>query len=257
MDEYLDEIRFGAAYTVRENLDRAVAGNHLIALPNGCYSLPEQRGGKSYFLQIAGSSKHPCRFRFFNAFLFEHAYARTAVPYGCRNCYKLRIIPPDFRGLIALRGILEKVPYVSKCGVDLFNQYSSDIYAGVIFLDGLQAAQGAYKELRKLVDAHPDLGNAVAMTIRRGCPSYEAACGPSDRWTFRDEMSVLEDCLAPRFKREPVVRDDYQQSRMSLMVRWLQFAYNIGDNSYLDFAGGKPLYPAAVSYPVEETTELS
>lgn len=255
MEEYLDEMRFGA-YTVRENLARAVASQKLIAFPEGSFSLP-QSGGESYFLQIKGGSAQPCRFGFSNSFLFELAYARTAVPYGCRNCYKLRIVPSNLRGLVALRGILEIVPYTSKCGVDFFNQFSSDIYAGLIYLDGLKAAQATYRELRKLVDEHPDLGNTVSLTIRRGCLNYEAACGPSDRWSFRDEMSALEDSLNLRFKREPITPVDYRQSRMTLMVRWLQFAYNLKDDSYLDFTGGKPLYPPAVSYPMDETTELS
>lgn len=253
MDKYLEEMRFGA-YTVQENLARAVAAQRLMVLPDSRFSLPP-RGGLPYFLHVKLFSGKPCRF--LNAFLFENAYARAAVPYGCRNCYKLKIVPPDLRGLIALRGIFENAPYNSKCGVDFLNQYSSDIYAGFIYLDGLKAAQNAYKELRKLVDEHPDLGQTVSLSIKRGCSNYEAVCGPSDRWVFRDEMSALEASLKLRFNKELSVPDDYQRRRMSLMVRWIQFAYSIKDESYLTFTGGKRLYPPAVSYPVEEAPEIS
>ena len=164
-------------------------------------------------------------------------------------------------GARLLRGILEDTPYDSKCGVDLFSKYSRDIYAGYLYLDGLDAARAACRDMRVRVDGHPDLGCTVQVTIKRGCSNMEAACGPSDQWTFRAGMQELERDLKTRFKKVASTPIDYKLRRGNSMVRWLQVAYNLKDDTYLAFTGGKPLHQPAVSYPagdlLDETISTS
>ncbi|MFZ2403623.1 MAG: hypothetical protein WAW41_00690 [Methylobacter sp.] len=247
MTNDLLDMRFGKG-TVQENLARAVAEGRLELLPDGNFMSLQKKGSYSY-LQVKSSRQMECRF--LNDFLFRCAYDNTAVPYGCRNCYKVKIVPENFKGLIALRGALEDAPYHSKCGVDFFNQNSRDIYAGFLYLDGLEEARAAYREMRTVVDSHPDLSRSVQMTIKRGCSHFEAACGPSDNWTFRDGMAELETHLKARFREASSETADYRQRRMASMLSWLQIAYNLKDDSYLDFTGGKPLHNPTVTYTPE------
>lgn len=240
-------MRFGRGM-VRDNLERAVNEGRLEMLPDGSFTPPKNVESSSY-LHVKSTRKLGCNF--LNDFLFHHAYDKTAVPFGCRNCYKVKIVPANFNGLIALRGILEEAPYHSKCGIDFFNPHSRDNYAGFLYLNGLDAAKNAFREMRALVDSHPDLGRTVQMTIKRGCSNMEAACGPSDNWTFRDGMAELETVLQERFKPEPSAPTDYRLRRMASMLNWLQIAYNLKDDSYLSFTGGKSLHRPTVSYPVE------
>jgi len=239
------KMRFGRG-TVEENLERAVAEGRLERLPDGSY-MPRQKGEAFNYLYVKIVHKKDCRFL---DFIFHNAYDQAAVPYGCRNCYKVKIAPPNFKGLIALREILEEAPHHSKCGVDFFNPNSQDFYAGLLYLDGLDEARAAYREMRVIVDSHPDLGNSVQMTIKRGCSHFEAVCGPSDRWVFCNGMAELEEGLKALFQM-PSDNTDYRQRRMASMINWLQFAYNLKDDTYLAFTGGKPLHKPTVSYPPE------
>ncbi|CAK0752107.1 hypothetical protein CCP3SC1_2030003 [Gammaproteobacteria bacterium] len=45
----------------------------------------------------------PCKF--LSDFLFEQVYAKQAVPHGCRNCYKVKVIASTLKGLVAVRDI--------------------------------------------------------------------------------------------------------------------------------------------------------
>ncbi len=236
--------RFGGR-TVEENLARAVATGKLVPHEGG-WSLPAQAMSSPY-LPVKWALPLECHF--LNDFLFTHAYARSAVPFGCRNCFKVKIVPKTFRGLIALRTLLEAAPYHSKCGVDFHNPHSRDIYAGFLYLDGLAAAREAWQQMRPLVDAEPALGAATAMSIKRGCSNYEAACGPSDKWTFDDGAAEREAALKARFYSPPRPPPNYRVLRAAKMVGWMQIAYSIGDDTYLDFTGGRPLHPSMVAYP--------
>lgn len=249
IEEELLRMRFGRG-TVRENLERAVDEGKLEMLHDGCFLL-QQKDKSSNYLHI--KETRPLNCRFLDDFLFSTAYDKTAVPYGCRNCYKVRIIPTNLKGLIALRGILEEAPFSSKCGVDFFNLHSQDIYVGILYLEGLEEARAAYRNMRIPIESHPDLGCAVRMTIKRGCPHFEAACGPSNEWSFREGMADLETALRKDFKLEHADAPPYRVRRMESMVAWLQFAYNLGDDSYLTFTGGRPLHRPEVTYPVEDS----
>lgn len=246
------EMHFGRG-TVRENLKRAVSEGKLQQNPDGSFS-PLQKRMSTDYLHVKQTRKLECRF--LNDFLFTQAYDKTAIPSGCPNCYKVKIVPANLKGLIALRGLMEDSPFISKCGVDFFNPHSQDIYAGYLYLDGLEAARSAYREMRPLVESNPDLGNAVRMTIKRGCSNMEAACGPSDKWTFRAEMAELENDLKERFKPDISTPIDYRLRRMTIMMCWLQIAYNLADQTYKDFVGGEPLHRPTVSYPMEDNATL-
>lgn len=231
--------------TVGENLAAAVAAGDLTVEADGRWRLFDEVRS-SWYLPVKYALPLQCRF--LNDFLFRHAYAAAAVPFGCRACFKVKVAPRDFRGLIALRGILEQAPYHSKCGIDFFNKYSQDAYAGYLYLESLESARAAWRDMRDRVDAHPALGPGVRLTIKRGCSNYEDACGPSDRWQFDEGLAAIETDLAARFYPVPAVAPDYRRQRAIKMVEWLQIAFNLGDETYRDFTGGRPLHPATVSY---------
>jgi hypothetical protein len=246
-NEWMD-MQIGA-HTVRENLDRAVAAGKLVVTPEGQYAIPDRGVGHTY-LQVKAERMMDCRF--LGEMVFRRAYARQAVPFGCSECYKVKIVPEDFRGLIALRGLLEQAPYQSKCGADFYNPHSRDNYAGYVYSVGLAAAQAARKDLRARVDACDGLGKAVPILIKRGCSHMEATCGPSDRWTFRPGLEALETLLNARLQPRTAAIEPYQVRKIKSLAVWLQLAFNLKDDSYLPFLGGKPLHPASLTYPALE-----
>lgn len=247
------ELRFDRR-TALENVENAISKGRLVRAGNGQVALASG-AARPWFLQV--KSALPLECSFLNAFLFQQAYAKQAIPFGCRNCFKLKVVPVNFRGLIALRDMLEQLPYHSKCGIDLFNEHSQNLYGGYLYFDGLAAARAAWREVRALMDAHPHLGVATPLTIKRGCTNYEAACGPSDQWTFPDGLEELEASLKPQFAWPARAPKNYRIERAAMMLRWLRVASAAGDDSYLEFTGGKPLPRAVVSYSPDEPQDTA
>ncbi|MEJ0026249.1 MAG: hypothetical protein WDN01_09495 [Rhizomicrobium sp.] len=227
--------------TVGENLRRSLNSGYLTGQGDGT-------------LRIAGSplpDRHwvvvdygpPLGCDFLMDFLFYGAYAQSAVPHGCRNCYKVKVVPRSLRELIAALDVAKGLPCRSKWGVDLDNRFSQNVYAGYFYTNGLDAARATYRAVRQIIDARPFLGPDIVMTIKRGCSEYEAVLGPSDRYQFAPEMAALEDHLRTLYRSRSARRD------VSIpLADWIDVAFRIGDDTYLDYTGGERLRPRQVTY---------
>lgn len=178
-------------------------------------------------------------------FLFRNAYDRGAVPVGCRNCFKVQIRPRTLRELNATLPIAEAAAHPYKAGAGLAARYQSGPYSALFYFDGLDQARASYADLRRAVDADPLLGPDVPMAIKRGCTEYEIHCGPSDRFTFAPELETVENALLDRLRppAAPVLPNP-----RAVFMYWLKVAFQVGDETYRDFTGGRPLYRAAVTY---------
>lgn len=238
-DELL-AFRVGGA-TVAENIRKAIAAGELIEDEDGKLRLAKRRQSSTNCAVIPRGPPLGCRFLMH--FLFYHAYAKSAVPYGCSACYKVKVVPRTLRELVAAWGIAKRIECRSKWGVDIDNPYSQAIYAGYFYTTGLDAARIIYKIAREAFDNEPKLGPAVQMSIKRGCSDYEAALGPSDSFAFAPELAELEEYLKSRFR--DVTPDGLPPVPMA---NWIDTAFRIGDDTYLDFTGGKRLKLRHVTY---------
>jgi len=238
-DEIL-QLQFDAT-SVGENLRRAVESGRLIADKDGTFAPagdPEQRIN---WMHVDHGPSLGCDFLMH--FMFDHAYAKAAVPSGCSACYKVKVVFRTLRELVAGWEIGKRIKCKSKWGTDLNNPYSQNIYAAYFYVSGLDAARTLFKEVREAFTKDPKLGPAIAITIKRGCSEYEAKLGPSDRYTFTPEMVELEAHLKTRFRGR---KGDYQASLMA--AYWIETAFRIGDDTYLDFTGGKRLREKTMTY---------
>jgi len=197
----------------------------------------------------AGLASMECGFKM--GFLFRQVYECRWVPQGCASCFKIKAAPKSVAGLVALSAILETLPHHNKCGLDFYNPYSRDIYAGYVYLPDLELAREAYGPLRTAIDAQPELGPSVSVSIKRGCSEYEAHCGPSDRWSFDPAMAGFEAQARHVFQNPPSDATPLNLRKAEHLVKWIRFAYQIGDDSYLSLTGGKPLYAGSVTYSVD------
>ncbi|MBF0552820.1 MAG: hypothetical protein HQK60_20085 [Deltaproteobacteria bacterium] len=242
-------------HTVAENLERAVASGRLIRHESGLFELPvAQPAGPDPWLRRGCAPKHlVCVF--LNKFLFECAYARSAAPYGCRDCYKVKVIPRTLRELNALWQISKRIDCRAKCGVAVDEYYSQDLYAGFFYTLGLTQAREIYHIVRREVDEDPKLGPGVSMLIKRGCTRIEVFCGPSDKYQYKPELPALEDLLKSRFIGAGLPESNQASARQATLLGWIASAFRIGDETYLDFTGGRPLYPRTVTYAVSSRPE--
>ncbi|MEP7008368.1 MAG: hypothetical protein ABI810_20480 [Sphingomonas bacterium] len=240
-DELLAQ-RFGDR-TVRENLQAAINTGKLIEGEDGRLSLPRARGPRSRWVFVANRGYLPCGF--LSKVVFDAAYAQTAVPMGCSACYKIKVKAGTLRELVAAWQLAKAIDCTSKWGVDIDNPHSQDVYAGYYYAGDLDAARALYKVVREAIDADPKLGPGTKMTIKRGCSRFEAAVGPSDSYTFTPEMAEIEAHLRSRFKAAPIAEATNPQEQLS---QWIDLAFRMGDDTYLDFTDGKRLRPATMTY---------
>lgn len=243
MKKELMSLRFGGK-TVAENLAGAVAKGTLLELGDGRWTEPEFPAiSTSKFIRGGPTTKNPCDTCV--PFLFVGVYAKSAVPYACRNCYKVKVEAKTLRELVAVRKIVGALNVTHKCGPEVDHKYTSNLYGAVMYLDGLDPALELKARVRQLLDNDPLLGPAVPVYIKRGCTPFELACGPSDRYTFSPELQELEAHLFPRFV--PAKRPVDLPATITFAT-WLAIAYRIGDETYRDFTKGKRYYPELVKY---------
>ena len=247
MGDLLDETRLGRG-SVRENLARSIAAGQLTQRPDTSLTLSLGKNSTPYLYNPLPRHRD-CLF--LDHFLFRLAYDRRCVPDGCRACYKVRVEPRTLVELVAVRELLEQLPYSGKCGIDLLNPYSRSAYGGYLYCDGLSGAREAARVLRARINDQTTLGSGLKITIKRGCSHMEAACGPSDRWTFREELAGVEEQLRLRFQPELPSFIPYPLRRAAAMAEWLQIAYMIGDDTYLTFTNGRRLHRPSVTYSEE------
>jgi len=240
--EALLEQRFGDR-SVRENLQAAIDAGKLIEGEDGRLSLPRGRGPKARWVFVPNRGYPPCGF--LSKVVFDAAYAQTAVPMGCSACYKIKVKAATLRELVAAWQVAKSIDCLSKWGVDIDNPHSQDVYAGYYYAGDLDAARMLYKIVREAIDADPKLGPGVKMTIKRGCSHFEAAVGPSDDYSFTPEMAEIEAHLRSRFNAPAIAEStDFREQ----LGQWIDLAFRMGDDTYLDFTGGKRLRPATVTY---------
>jgi hypothetical protein len=235
------------------NLERAIESGVVLRQEDGRLALrrgpddADEVRRKGGFIGQRGTLKRSCEF--LNHFLFEQVYAGAAVPFGCRNCYKIRISTRSLRALMAVKDIAESTEYTTKSGPDVDNPYNQSLYATCLYFDGLEEAQKAYDHLRPRLDQHEFLGPGVVMMIKRGCSNYERRLGPSDAYEIDPRLEAVEAGLAERYidshKPSVIPKETIKALRMLELVG---IAYRIGDETYTDFTGGKPLYPPPVNY---------
>lgn len=234
------DFRIGNA-TVAENMERALQIGRLIALDDGKLKIPDMRAANENFAYVANVPPPDCDFLMY--FLFRGAYDKGAVPLGCSQCYKVKVVPKDLRGLVAGLEMAKSIQCYSKWGIDLDNIYSQSTYAGYFYVSGINMARLIFKIVREAIDADPRLGPDVSVAIKRGCSDYEAELGPSSDYEFAPELAEIEAYLKTRFQ-------PHTAGRQSLppLAHWIDTAFRIGDDTYLDFTAGQALRGKSVTY---------
>ncbi len=242
--------------TIGTNLQRAIAAGKVARREDGKFVLvnpDDRRPGTADldgYVWRQGDFAQPCAF--LNRFMFRHVYAEGAVPFGCRDCFKVKVVTENLRQMMAVKDIAASVSASSKSGVEVDNPENQHLYGTYFYTLGLDRARALYKDLRAKMNEHGKLGSGIKMLIKRGCTNYERKCGPSDRYTFDPRQEEIERHLFARFAAD--VRLGVRKSIRDAMqiLEWVQIAYRIGDNTYKDFTGGKDLRPPIVTYSSEE-----
>ena len=194
--------------------------------------------------------------------LFEEISPRTPagkfVPRRCHECWKIVIRPRNLKELFALEELLvSKIDWPCKCGIErrAYAPLSKHRYGGYIYNTSNKQGIERLKKIREML-AEDETLNGVEAYLKRGCTEMELAFPDSSGWKVTEAQNEVEDLLdwyftfdVPNSGMAPHITD-------RLHMTWIEWAAENGDETYLEYTDGKPLYPPAVRYePKVEGTE--
>ncbi len=184
------------------------------------------------------------------------------LPSPCMECWKVVVTPQTITELFRLHdfqsGIVEglsKGPagldrgcgHPCKCGIEI-RPYTSKLYGGYFYNSSLDEGMECYQWVRKEMTAL--FGEGIKVILKRACTEFEMAFGPSNKWFVSEEQLDKEEQIMNLFDRRNSANPPRQPSVLSPSIkkRWIQWAFQNGDNTYRELTNGEPLYYEAVTY---------
>lgn len=183
------------------------------------------------------------------------------VPNGCRNCWKIVLHPKNLVDLFKVYDLQKKMATPSKCGIEKrgysgrMGRYAAFWYCPIDC--GLQGARDHFEMVKKKVD-HLFGMHEHNLFLKRGCTEMENftlqnRLGGSDEWdrhaeSFDKVEKMLEQIFIPSNTIElhkdktPWFIDNYVKRR------WIEWAFEHNDQTYLKYTGEKPLMHTHVKY---------
>jgi len=172
------------------------------------------------------------------------------IPAKCQECWKVVARPNTVKQLFTICDLQQMSDRDSKAGIEIRSSVSGN-YGAYWYNDTIEQGEECRQHVRALCDEY--VGKDVDVFLKRGCTEFEHKFGQSNDWTVTQgskeaeriitESIVIEDC-ADRSQPDYLVED--------IKMKWIEFAYERGDKTYLEFTDGKPLYPAYVTYRSED-----
>lgn len=172
---------------------------------------------------------------------------RPFVPSKCQECFKVVVRPQTLKQLFLLEKLQIALDRPCKCGIEVRDTVHG-LYGGYFYCKGLEEGLARYKEVRAAIDAADGLGWEVPVILKRACTEFELECGPSDQWQVIPEQLKLEAMVDRYLVKDDILRDQPEHVVLHVQRKWIEFAYKNGDATYLEFTGGRPLYPPPVTY---------
>jgi len=174
------------------------------------------------------------------------------VPEYCHGCYKVVARPKTLVQLFAIEKLQYALGRPAKCGIEV-RTYTPALYGSYWYNRGLEAGKECYKAVREAVDADPVLGPDVHVYLKHACTEMERKYGDSDKWDeITDEQRKTEKLITDHIVYDPRLQDQPPHFLRHTHRRWIEWAFQNGDESYLVFTGGKPIEKPPVTYHEED-----
>jgi len=249
---------------ILDNLEFAISSGLLILKDNGQLDWPPQKKSDLKQNRQYHAIHHPINRRiclFNNKFLYKLAYRETCIPFGCKDCFKVKVIPQTFIELTNLFEITKDLYFTSKFGYELrnrLNRSSPYQYAAYFYFVGLEEAKKAYTTISEIIDTSPDIKMNIKTLIKRGCTHFEIKFGPSNKWTFNPVFEAIESLIESFYhgtcrRTEPIKENE---NMLEFSEKWLFLAsHAVNENNIVDEDDdGKK--PAVVTYHDNDENEI-
>lgn len=229
-------------------------------LQGGGYQLRD-KDGKIHIKSPAMAYDTPWEHIMFDAFLdcqrwhtvLFDLFSRTMppgesfVPSGCQQCWKVVVRPMTLLGLFSLRDLQKFLNRPSKCGIEV-RPYVNGLYGGYFYNHSLEEGLDCYKLVREKVDETPYLGKEISVILKRACTEFEKKMGDSTKWFVTAKQIYIETLVNKWFVRNEVIRQQPMHAIANVHRRWIEWAYANGDETYLNFTDGRPIYEPVKTY---------
>ena len=179
------------------------------------------------------------------------------VPSGCQGCWKVVVKPRTLQQLFNLLETQKKLNLPSKAGIEIRPSvpglyggyfYNGSLEAGLACYDIVKAAMLENIFLAPLVDEVDEFGKTRRVILKRGCTELEHLIGDSDKWEVTPDQEFIEAMVTNYIVDENVDLTQPENFILNVKRRWIEFAWEHGDPTYMLYTGGKPLYPPYVTY---------
>lgn len=179
------------------------------------------------------------------------------LPTPCLMCFKVVVRPQNLRQLFALLDLQVELNRPSKCGIE-DRPYVFGNYGGYFYNRGIDAGWECYDAVKEAVSRDPELkglldvrdGNGVPklVILKRGCTEFERQFGRSDKWRTTDDQVELERRISDVFVREypSILQPPHVITHVHR--KWVEFAWDRGDPTAVEFNGGRPLHQPPMTY---------
>jgi hypothetical protein len=175
------------------------------------------------------------------------------IPEYCHGCYKVVARPKTVVQLFAIEKLQMELGRPAKCGIEV-RDYTPALYGAYWYNRGVEAGRECYKAVREAIDNDPILGPEIDVYLKHACTEMERKYGDSDKWDeITDEQREIEKLIQEHIVYDPTLQDQPQHFLRHTHRRWIEWAFQHGDESYMVFTGGKPLERPPVTYHEEET----
>jgi len=170
------------------------------------------------------------------------------IPLECFDCYKVVVRPKTVVDLIKLKDAQAELPkdISCKCGIEL-RHYTNALYGGYFYCRGIEQGLDRLDFVRSLVEEKGI--DCHEVFLKRGCTEYEIKYGRSDQWEHdpieREASAWIDKKFDKSCFKNPLHGPDEEQT---ILHSWINFAFDKGDNSYLELTGGEPLYDPPIRY---------
>ena len=174
------------------------------------------------------------------------------VPEYCHACYKVVVRPKTLVQLFALEKLQYELGLPAKCGIEV-RSYTPALYGGYFYNRSLEEGKACHKIVREAVDNDPILGPDVEVYLKHACTEMERKYGASDKWKkVTKEQKQVEEIIQDHIVYDPTIQDQPKHFLIHTHRRWIEWAFEHGDETYLTFTGGKPIEEPPVTYHEEK-----
>lgn len=160
------------------------------------------------------------------------------VPIRCQGCWKVVVRPRTLKELMQLAELEENCEYFCKCGMER-RPFVHGNYGGYFYFNTKEEGVAGFEDVRKLVSEQ--ISPKVPVILKRGCTEFERDFGDSRYWTIRGDQAEVEKRILGSFTLSDNKVKQPPLEVLNLKRRWVEFACDRGDSTYLEFTKGHRL----------------